>query len=168
MPHSHLKLHTMKYVLCLCLFMAFFIIAPAQMYDSALRYRLSTPTFEVAADTLIARAMADPTDTTEGGPANSLKKWKHFMGSRISTDVPTGGDMYAPYGLAMGAYMSTAYCAGISGYTGNWSCTGPFTNTYGYSGNQYDPGIEHQGRVNALWVSPYDTSIILAGADEGG
>ena len=114
----------MKNTLFFYLLVAFGSIASAQSYDSAVRYRMSAPSFYAAADTLIARAVATyPADTSDGNESNELIRWKDFMGSRISLDVPLGGDMTAPMGGALSSYLTFAgsSCTG-TGYTGAWQC----------------------------------------------
>ncbi len=146
----------MKQTLLLFLIMAFTGLCYGQ-YDSAAQYRMATPTFSVAMDTLIARATS-ATMTGEGSPAATLERYKRFMGTRISYDVPLGGDMTAPMGAALRSYMS--YVASCPS-SGNWSCLGPFNSYYGTT------DAEQQGRINAIWVNPVSGSI-LAGADGGG
>jgi hypothetical protein len=82
----------MKRKLLLCLLLACACTTYAQ-YDSAIRYRMASPTFYVAADALLPRAVAaNPADTTEGGPANELVRYQNFMGNHIRNDVPMGGN----------------------------------------------------------------------------
>ncbi len=132
-------------------------------YDSAVHFRMPTLSFRTAADTLIQRAAADPTDTGEGSTANVLLRWEKFMGSRISNDVGQGSDMTAPLAKATSYYIShiSNYCNSGSSFNGNWKCLGPFN---GY----YDSAFERQGRVDAIWVNPKDTNTILVGSDAGG
>jgi hypothetical protein len=158
------KSHIMKHTLFLCLLLC--STAVNAQYEAAMRYLDPSIPFTVAADTLIARAGAAPADTNEGGDVNALTRWKYFMGGRICNDVSPGGDMYAPLSMALSHYMgSSGPCIG----GGSWSCLGPFTSSYGrVSKSALDGGEAYQGRINSLWVSPYDTSIILAGADAGG
>jgi len=150
----------MKQTIFLCLLMAFSSIASAQNYDSATRYLLS-PSFSVAVDTLVARAVAaNPTDTGEGSKMMALSRFKNFMGSRISYDVAAGTDMYAPMSMALSTYsLYSGSCSSLS----NWQPLGPFTNYYGVD----SPAVEHQGRINSIWVNNL-SGTILAGADGGG
>ena len=56
----------MKRTILLCLIMAYNSLGFAQSYDSAIRYNMIAPTFSVAVDTLIARAVAaNPANTGE-------------------------------------------------------------------------------------------------------
>jgi len=137
------------------------IISCAQSFDSAVRYRMS-PSFYSAADSLISMAItADPSDTGEGGKANTLLIWKNFMGSRISLDVQASGDMYAPMKEALLSYRTyfDSYCP-VDGFGGNWKCIGPYTTIN-------PSGRETQGRVVSIWANSL-TGTILAGADGGG
>ncbi len=151
----------MKNTLLLCMLLACSQIAPGQ-YEAAIHYRAISPTFSIAVDTLIQRAKAaNPSDTSEGGDVNALTRWKDFMGNRICNNVVVGGDMFAPLSQALGIYMSSS--GPCTGGVSNWQCLGPFTSTYDSSMT-----IEYQGRINAIWVDPADSNIILAGADAGG
>jgi hypothetical protein len=150
----------MKHTLLSFLLLASGICVNAQSYDSAIRYRLS-PSFSVAVDTLIQRAMTlAPDDTGEDSKASTLSRYKSYMVDRISYDVSAGTDMTVPMGTALSAYSS--FIGSCSG-SGDWHPLGPFTNYYGVD----DPNVEHQGRINAIWVNPLSGSI-LAGADGGG
>ena len=80
----------MKQTFILCLLALSSIVLRAQVYDSAVRYRMTVPTFYEAADSLIAQASANPADTGEGSNTNALINFKDFMGRRISNDVPAG------------------------------------------------------------------------------
>ena len=88
----------MKSVVFLSLLMALSFCAYAQ-YDSAIRYRMSSPTYYQAMDTLILRAATNPADTTEGGQANQLARAKYFYGSRICADVSVGAAVLPMLGL---------------------------------------------------------------------
>lgn len=150
----------MKRTLLICLLACCRLLGYSQIpdaYDSAIHYRSGSLSFFVAADTLIARSV-NPADSNESNP---MEKWKAFMSSRVSLDVTTGDNMYAPMSAALASYSAyfTDYCPG-SGYMGNWSCLGPFQNGYG--------SAPHLGRIVSLWVNPNDSNIILAGADGGG
>ena len=116
----------MKKTLLLCLLLAYSLMGYAQssVYDSATRYRIS-PSFNVAMDTLINRAAADPGDTGEDNESAALMRYKNFMGNRICLDVPPGADMRLPMRTALSSYMTyfDDYCPG-SGFTDNLQCWG--------------------------------------------
>lgn len=133
----------------------------AQAYDSAVTYRLSSPTLYEAMDHFVAEVAADPSDTGEEKRSDVLERRKVFMGGRASFDVALGSDMFTPAAVGLVSYMAyyNDYCPG-SGYTGNWACMGPFSNFYG--------GDENNGRVDAIWVHPTDTNTILLGGNGGG
>ncbi len=76
------------------------IFSTAQNYDSATHYLNPSISFEVAMDTLIQRAGISTSDSEE----NALSRFKDFMGARISLNVATGGDMYAPMAQALNTY----------------------------------------------------------------
>ena len=80
----------MKHTLLCMLLACGTLVGYTQVFDSAIRYRMS-PSFYAAMDTLIARA-TNPTDTSKENEAELLTRQKYFMGSRICLDVPAGGD----------------------------------------------------------------------------
>lgn len=133
----------------------------AQAYDSALTYRLSSPTLYEAMDHFVAAAASDPSDTGEEKRSEVLERRKVFMGGRASFDVSLGADMFAPAAVGLVSYMAyyNDYCPG-SGFTGNWTCMGPFPDFYS--------DYEQNGRVDAIWVHPTDTAHILLGGNGGG
>ena len=77
----------MKKIFLIACLLAGYTIAYAQ-YDSAVRYRMPI-SFHEAADSLISEAMTGPAPGGEGGEANTLLKWRDFMGSRLCADVAT-------------------------------------------------------------------------------
>ena len=50
-------------------------------YDSAMRYRMVTPSFYVAMDTFISRA--DTVDTSGESERYTLVRFKNFMGNKV-------------------------------------------------------------------------------------
>lgn len=151
----------MKHTFTLCMLLLCTLLTNAQSYDSALRYRLVSPSFYQAMDHFIQQAATDLVDTSEENVVNVLERRKLWMSSRISNDVPLGEDMFAPMNKALVSYMAyyNDYCPG-SGFTGNWSCLGIYKDFY----NQK----ENNGRIDAIWVHPTDTAHILIGANGGG
>lgn len=108
-----------------------------------------------------------PPDTAaeEGGIYRSAHRWLRHMGSRVANDAPPGTPTVAPVNLALKLYLANKgdYCTGTGSFRGNWRCMGPYINTY----NGVN-GMERSGRIESIWVSPTDTSYILAGGNTGG
>ncbi len=129
----------------------------------AFKYNWVTPSFYDTIATKIQEALAaDPNDT--GKKAKMLRRHQYFMSTRVSRDVGYGQDITKPMNAAMKNFMKTtgSSCPSTGKFSGQWSCIGPFQNTWGT--NNY----ESIGRINGIWVSPNDTNHILAGADAGG
>ena len=139
------------------------LVASAQSYDSAIQYRLNTPSYHLAMEHFINDALVSPYDTGEERASAVLERRKLWLGSRICNDVSVGSNLVAPMNSALSSYMTyyNSYCPGSS-YSGNWNCLGPFINYYGTITN------EHNGRIDAIWVHPLDTGHILIGANGGG
>jgi hypothetical protein len=121
----------MKHTFTLCMLLLCTLLTNAQSYDSALRYRLVSPTYYEAMDHFIQQAATDLIDTSEEKVIDVLERRKLWMSGRISNDVPLGEDMFAPMNKALVSYMAyyNDYCPG-SGFTGNWSCLGPIWSRY--------------------------------------
>lgn len=151
----------MKHALFLCTILLCYITVSGQAYDSAIRYRLATPSFNEAMNHFILEAASNPADTGEEKLSGVLERRKLWMSSRMCNDVALGEDMAAPKSSALVSYMAyyNDYCPGTV-YAGNWKCIGPFRDFYGLT--------EYNGRIDAIWVHPTDTNHILIGANGGG
>ncbi len=159
----------MRRTLIFCFLLLCSTKAISQAYDSAIRFHLSSPSFNQAMDHFIQQAIVDTTLTGEESRPSILERKKLWSGKRISNDVPIGEDMVAPMNLALASYMThyNDYCPGI-GYSGNWKCLGPFNDYYNVTAD-YPDNCENQGRIDAIWVAPLpDTMTMLAGANGGG
>lgn len=143
--------------------LTFLPIACLSQIDSTFRYKGTNSFIQNVDDAITYQELNYPDDTGEGGELNTLLLWRNFMGSRVCNDISSGEDQFLPLNTAMYNFAKSInnYCPGSTTYDGNWTCMGPF--------NAYLGDIqEEQGRINAVWVNPNDTNIILVGSDAGG
>ncbi|MBS1775431.1 MAG: T9SS type A sorting domain-containing protein [Bacteroidetes bacterium] len=147
--------------LCIC--------TAAQAQNAIQQHILSqsnpTLTFADAVDSVYRLIAAEMQyDTTEGGALRTFHRWSKFMEDRVCFNAPLGVNRLTVSSKIMHQYLRNlgSGCIGnTTGLQGDWQCLGPYLNSY-------NNGMEHSGRVDALWVNPTNPDTILVGAASGG
>lgn len=109
---------------------------------------------------------------TADSPAQARAKkmynrWESFWSTRFCSDMPAGVSSLAPISEALDYALRipiSSGCLGSSSYSGNWSCIGPYYNTYNCTGSN----CQTSGRMMNVWVHPTNKNYILAGSSGGG
>jgi|GEM_PF-1378271 len=145
----------------LCILCSMPICCQAQAYiDSAMRFKMSAMSYQEA---MQAKSQllndAAPSDTGEGSTVGAFLKRAVVRQAYTDPYTATGGDLFSSAHTAYLTSMTTNnYCLSSAG--GNWKCLGPFKRN---SNTHHD----NQGRVDAVWIDPNDSLIILAGTYGG-
>jgi hypothetical protein len=105
-------------------------------------------------DTL--NALADPTDTNEGGVKDQLEEYGNFWRGRVLNNDSSGINMFDQYTLALRAEVlagEASPCAGTGTFQGNWKCIGPDKLP-----------IQSEAFVTDVWSDVSDSNYILVGS----
>lgn len=118
--------------------------------------------FEAVSAALLARRLQEAPDSPSRARAHKLhNRWRSFWEPRVDHAAPAGSSIYTPVNDALNTLISSPNACLGSGYSGNWSCIGPFNNYYGQT-------WDNSGRMGCIWVSPTNMNYMLAGASHGG
>lgn len=71
----------MKSLFFFCIATLCYSSSIGQLYDSAIRYRMTTPTYFEAMDSFISQAAANPADTGAENNSTVLERDRLYMGS---------------------------------------------------------------------------------------